>query len=82
MTYHYYKISSMYDVEVVSSKAEVLSVKDINRFFSVFLENQFPISFIKICKNLSICSDNFSKSNYITFNVQKTKIKGNINQFL
>ena len=41
----------MYDVEVVSSKAEVLSVKDINRFFSVFLENQFPISFIKICKN-------------------------------
>ena len=41
----------MYDVEAVSSKAEVLSVKDINRFFIVFLEKQFPISFIKICKN-------------------------------
>ena len=31
MMYYYYKISSMYDVEVVSSKAEVLSVKDINK---------------------------------------------------
>ena len=30
MTYYYYKISSMYDVKVVSNKAEVLSVKDIN----------------------------------------------------
>ena len=29
--YNDYKISSMYDVEVVSSKAEVLSVKDINK---------------------------------------------------
>ena len=29
--YYYYKINSMYDVEVVSSKAEVLSVKDINK---------------------------------------------------
>ena len=30
-SYYYYKISSIYDVEVVSSKAEVLSVKDINK---------------------------------------------------
>ena len=30
-SYYYYKISSIYDAEVVSSKAEVLSVKDINK---------------------------------------------------
>ena len=35
-----------------------------------------------IYKTVPICSDNFSKLNYITFIVQKTKIKGNINQFL
>ena len=30
-TYYYYKVGSMYDVEVVSSKAEVLSVEDIDK---------------------------------------------------
>ena len=76
----------MYDVEAVSSKAEVLSVKDINRFFTVFLEKQSPISFIKICKNCTNLEVLYNlyityyityKSNYITFNIQKTKIKGN-----
>ena len=58
----------------------------INRFFTVFLEKQFPISFIKICKNytnLEVLYDLYItyyityKLNYITFKVQKTKIKGN-----
>ena len=31
MMYYYYKISSIYDVEEVCGKAEVSSVKDINK---------------------------------------------------
>ena len=56
----------MYNVEVVPSKAKVLSVKYIDK--EIISNKQYV-------KTVPICSDNLPKSNYITFNEQKLKLK-------